>query len=95
MQWHWIIYQKKKENLTVNLGTGKGITVKEMLETAEKITGVKINAEYVGRRDGEPAVVTASAEKAKELLGWKTKYSNVDTLVSSTWNAYKKFYDIK
>lgn len=86
---------EKKENLTVNLGTGKGITVKEMLETAEKITRKKINAEFVSRRAGDPAVVTASAEKAKELLGWKTKYSNVDTLVSSTWNAYKKFYDIK
>lgn len=86
---------EKKENLTINLGTGNGITVKEMLETAERITGKKINAEFVSRRAGDPAVVTASAEKAKELLGWKTKYSNVDTLVSSTWNAYKKFYDIK
>lgn len=86
---------EKKENLTINLGTGNGITVKEILETAERITGKKINAEFVSRRAGDPAVVTASAEKAKELLGWKTKYSNVDTLVSSTWNAYKKFYDIK
>lgn len=83
---------EKKENLTVNLGTGNGITVKEMLETAEKITGVKINAEYVGRRDGDPAVVTASAEKAKEILGWEAKYSDVNTLISTTWEAYQKYH---
>lgn len=85
---------EKKENLTVNLGTGNGITVKEMLETAEKITGVKINVEYVGRRTGDPAVVTASADKAKEILGWEAKYSDVETLINSTWNAYRKYYNI-
>ena len=86
---------EKKENLTVNLGTGNGITVKEMLETAEKITDVKINVEYVGRRTGDPAVVTASADKAKEILGWEAKYSDVETLINSTWNAYKRFFNIK
>ena len=86
---------EEKQNLTINLGTGNGITVKEMLETAERITGKRINAEFVSRRAGDPAVVTASADKAKELLGWEAKYSNVDTLVSSTWNAYKRFFNIK
>ena len=74
------------------MGTGNGITVKEMLETAEKITGVKINVEYVGRRTGDPAVVTASADKAKEILGWEAKYSDVNTLISTTWEAYQKYH---
>ena len=74
------------------MGTGNGITVKEMLETAEKITGVKINVEYVGRGTGDPAVVTASADKAKEILGWEAKYSDVNTLISTTWEAYQKYH---
>lgn len=80
----------KKVNLTLNLGTGNGITVKEMIESAERICGKKINAEFIERRLGDPAVVTASAEKANKILGWKAIYSDVDTLITTTWNAYQK-----
>ena len=85
----------KNKNLTLNLGTGNGITVTEMLDSARRITGKKIDAEYVGRRKGDPAVVTAGSKKAEDILGWKAQYSDVDILISSTWNAYKKFHNIK
>ncbi len=85
----------KKESLTLNLGTGTGITVTEMLEAARRITGKEIKAEYVGRRAGDPAQLTASSELARKVLGWQPKYSDVDTLIGSTWEAYKKFYKIK
>lgn len=83
---------KQKKSLTLNLGTGTGITVTEMLEAARRITGKEIKAEYVGRRAGDPAQLTASSELAHKLLGWKPVCSGVDSLIGSTWKAYKKYY---
>lgn len=83
---------KNKKSLTLNLGTGKGITVTEMLEATRRITGKEIPAEYVGRRAGDPAQLTASSKLAKEVLGWAPKYSDVDTLIKSTYDAYLKYY---
>ena len=83
---------KNKKSLTLNLGTGKGITVTEMLEATRRITGKEIPAEYVGRRAGDPAQLTASSKIAKEVLGWEPKYSDVDTLIKSTYDAYLKYY---
>lgn len=83
----------KKESLTLNLGTGNGITVTEMLEATRRITGKEIKAEYVGRRAGDPAQLTATSALAKKVLGWEPKYSDVDTLIGSTWNAYQKYYN--
>ncbi len=84
----------KKESLTLNLGTGNGITVTEMLEATRRITGKEIKAEYVGRRAGDPAQLTATSALAKKVLGWEPKYSDVDTLIGSTWNAYRKYYGL-
>jgi UDP-glucose 4-epimerase len=80
--------QEKGESLTVNLGSETGISVKEILEASRRITGKPIPAEITGRRPGDPAALTASAAKAKRLLGWKARYSDADTLISSTWNVY-------
>lgn len=82
----------KNESLTLNLGTGNGVTVTEMLESTRKITGKEIKADYVGRRAGDPAQLTATSAKAKEVLGWEPKHSDIDTLISSTWKAYTKYY---
>ena len=80
------------ESLKLNLGTGNGVTVTEMLEATRRITGKEVKAEYVGRRAGDPAQLTATSAKAKAILGWEPKYSDVDTLIDSTWKAYKKFF---
>lgn len=58
----------------LNLGTGSGTSVKEMLTAAEQALGKKIPAEYAPRRPGDPAVLIASAAKAREFLGWEAKY---------------------
>ena len=80
--------RQNDKSLTVNLGSETGISVKEMLEAARRITGKSIPAEIAPRRPGDPACLTASAAKAREFLGWKAKYSDVDTLIASTWNIY-------
>ncbi len=76
------------ESLIVNLGSEQGVTVKEMVETARRITGKEINAEVVARRAGDPSSVLATATIAEKVLGWKAVHSDVETLVSSTWKAY-------
>ncbi len=82
--------EKENTSIKLNLGTGNGISVTEMVETARRLTGKEIKAEYVDRRAGDPAQLTASAKKAEEVLGWKPKYSDVDTLITSTYKAYTK-----
>lgn len=80
---------KNDKSLTVNLGTEKGTTVKEIIDAARKITGKEIPAEDVERRPGDPACLYATSAHARELLGWEPKYSDVDTLVRTTWEVYK------
>lgn len=76
-------------NLTVNLGTGDGITVREMCRKAMEVSGREFKAEVVGRRAGDPASVVASAGLAKTVLGWEARHSDVDSLVRTTWKAYQ------
>jgi len=76
------------ESLIVNLGSEQGVTVKEMVETARRITGKEIKAEIVARRAGDPSSVLATAATAEKVLGWKAVHSDVETLVASTWKAY-------
>lgn len=81
---------KKDKSLIVNLGSEEGFSVLELIEAARRITGKPIPQETVGRRPGDPAKLTASSARARELLGWKAKYSDVDTLVRTSWEAYRK-----
>jgi len=79
----------KKENLKLNLGSETGTSVTEMVEAARHITGQEIKAEYVERRPGDPANLVATSRLAHEVLGWKAKYSDVDTLIKTTYEVYK------
>jgi UDP-glucose 4-epimerase len=81
---------KNDRSITVNLGSETGATVTEILEAARRITGRPIPAAIAGRRPGDPASLTASSKLARELLGWKAEHSDIDTLIRSTWDAYKK-----
>ncbi len=76
------------ESFTVNLGTGEGITVMEMVRKTEEITGKPLRYKIVGRREGDPPAVVASAGKAKEMLGWEACHSDATTLLGTTWKAY-------
>lgn len=81
--------EQDNESFTVNLGSENGVTVKEMVDTARRITGKEITANIVGRRAGDPSTVLATAKTAEKILGWKATRSDVETLVSSTWKAYQ------
>lgn len=70
---------------SLNLGTGQGTTVKEMIAAAEKVTGKKLNVEYVGRRAGDPGMLTASSAEAEKLLGWRPEYTNIEEIIRTMW----------
>ncbi|MCC6125652.1 MAG: UDP-glucose 4-epimerase GalE [Pirellulales bacterium] len=72
-----------------NLGIGKGYSVKEAIESAERVTGRKIPREYGPRRPGDPAILYANAEKIGRELGWKAKYVEIDEIVASAWNWFE------
>lgn len=76
------------QSLTVNLGSETGVTVKEMIEAATRITGNPIAHDIVARRAGDPAELIASSNLAREKLGWTPRYSDVDTLLRTTYQAY-------
>ncbi len=81
---------KNDKSLTLNLGTGKGTSVKEVIDAARKITGKEIKTVIGPRRKGDPAKLIASAKMANEILGWIPKYSDINTLIESTWAMYNK-----
>ncbi|MBN1523767.1 MAG: UDP-glucose 4-epimerase GalE [Spirochaetales bacterium] len=81
---------KTRESLTVNLGSDQGISVMEMIDAAKTHSGKEIPVEIVARRPGDPATLYATSKKASELLGWKAKYSDVDSIIKTTWKVYKK-----
>jgi len=78
----------KGKNLVVNLGTGKGHTVLEVIQAAEKVTGKKVNYEIVGRRVGDPADLVASSALAESVLNWKANYSDLDTIFTTMKDVY-------
>ena len=81
---------KNDKSLTVNLGSETGTTVLEILEAARRLSGRPIPSYNAGRRAGDPGVVAASAKLAMELLGWKAKYSDIDSIINSTWKVYEQ-----
>jgi UDP-glucose 4-epimerase len=76
-------------SITVNLGSGKGISVAAMIDIARKITGHAIPADIADRRPGDSAVMLASSALAREILGWTPRCSDAETLIKSTWSVYK------
>ncbi|NJO98702.1 MAG: UDP-glucose 4-epimerase GalE [Pleurocapsa sp. CRU_1_2] len=73
-----------------NLGNGSGFSVKEVIETARKITGKEIKAELSDRRPGDPPSLVGSGAKAKKILGWQPAYSNLNDIISHAWQWHQK-----
>jgi UDP-glucose 4-epimerase len=79
-----------KESNIFNLGNGYGFSVKEVIDCAEKITGKNIKRKFSERRAGDPSTLIGSADKAKEILGWKPEYNELEKIISTAWHWHKK-----
>lgn len=68
-----------------NLGTGSGLSVKQILDTARKVTGHPIPAEVVPRRPGDPPRLIACSDRARKELGWEPKFEDAGAIIESVW----------
>lgn len=68
-----------------NLGSGNGFSVKEVVQVCRKVTTHEIPEEMGPKRDGDPAILVASSEKAEKILSWKRKYTTLESIISSAW----------
>lgn len=69
-----------------NLGQAKGNSVLEVIEAVKRVTGNDFTVIKTRRRQGDPAWLVGSSEKAREILGWTPKYGDLDTIVQHAWN---------
>jgi UDP-glucose 4-epimerase len=76
---------RKRDRLIYNLGNGRGFSVREVIETARRVTGHPIPAKETARRPGDPAVLVASSEKMKRELDWKPQFPKLEAIVRSAW----------
>ncbi len=81
-----------RDKLIMNLGNGSGFSVKEVIDSARRVTGHAIPVEMKPRRPGDPARLVASSEKAKAELGWKPQIPEIDRILASAWEWQQQRY---
>lgn len=83
---------KDRSHLIYNIGNGVGFTVREVIESARRVTGHPIPVEECPRRPGDPAVLIASSEKIGRELGWTPAYTELDDIIESAWKWHQQRY---
>ncbi|MGJ9382771.1 UDP-glucose 4-epimerase GalE [Salipaludibacillus sp. CF4.18] len=78
------------ESDVFNLGNGNGFSVKEVIDTVEKVTKIEIPREIAPRRSGDPAALVASSKKAKKVLGWEPEYADMTKMIETAWNWHRQ-----
>ena len=73
------------DSVALNLGTGDGYSVKQVIETVEKVSGVPVPTQIAQRRAGDPPILVADAGKAGRCLGWSPVHSSLENIVSTAW----------
>jgi UDP-glucose 4-epimerase len=74
----------------VNLGTGRGHSVREVIAAVEKVSGKKVPVRESGRRAGDPPALVADARLAADVLRWKARIPNIETIVEHAWRWKRK-----
>jgi UDP-glucose 4-epimerase len=81
MEW----LQTNKRTEVFNLGTGKGNSVREVVNLCKEITGIDFKVAEIARRPGDAVAIWADSTKAQQLLGWQTEYS-LEDMIRTAWN---------
>jgi len=85
--------ESRPGRLIYNLGNGQGFSVREVIETARRVTGREIPVIEEARRPGDPAVLVASAEKIRQDLGWTPELASIEQILSSAWEWHQQRYE--
>lgn len=83
-----------RDRLIYNIGNGQGFSIREVIESARRVTGHPIPVEEAERRPGDPAVLIASSEKIERELGWKREFDKLDEIVASAWKWHQQRYGV-
>ncbi len=86
----WLLAEK--QNLVLNLGTGTGYSVLEIIKKAEQICKVPIPVKYLNRRIGDPTTLIADNAKAEKIIQWKPRFSDLETIIQSAWNWHQNLH---
>ena len=81
------------DSVVLNLGTGRGLSVKEIIDAAGRVTGRAFPVHYGERRAGDPGVLVADASRARDLLGWTASRSDADTILADAWAWHRSHPD--
>jgi UDP-glucose 4-epimerase len=76
-------------SLRLNLGTGRGYSVREVIRVAEEVTGKKVPVVEASRRAGDPPALVAAADRARQELGWQPRYTELRPIVETAWNWHR------
>ena len=80
-----------KVNEIINVGGGKGYTVYEIIKCVKKITNLDLKIDVTKRRRGDPDILVSDINKSKNILSWEPKYSDVEQVISDSWEWYKYY----
>ena len=75
-----------KPSVSINLGTGHGASIFDIIKAAEDVTGKKVPYKVHQRRPGDPSTLVANADRAKEILNWDPKLNDIKTIIATAWN---------
>jgi UDP-glucose-4-epimerase GalE len=89
---HLLALEKLKPGtqLKLNLGTGRGYSVREVIRTAEEVTGKKVPVKEGPRRPGDPPALVAAAAKAQQELAWRPRYTDLRPIIETAWNWHRR-----
>lgn len=82
--------QEGGETTALNLGTGRGYSVREVVDATARATGNTVSCRYVGRRPGDPPMLVADGSAARRVLGFEAKWTDLDAVIASAWTWYRK-----
>ena len=94
---HLLSFRKlnsSKVNQIINVGGGKGYSVYEIIKYVKKVTNLDFKMDVIKRRKGDPDILVSDITKSKNILSWEPKYSNVEQIVSDSWEWYKYYKNI-
>jgi UDP-arabinose 4-epimerase len=92
---HWLAFDrltKGADPVAVNLGTGRGFSVTEIIEMVERVTGLSVQKSRGPRRPGDPPVLVAATARSAEVLGFAPKHSDLETIVRTAWRGTQAVY---
>lgn len=90
---NWL--REQNSSAKFNLGNGSGYSVLEVVQAAQKVTGLEVPTRLCPRREGDPPVLIGSSQKAFDILGWQPVYGELEAILASAWNWHRQCHPQK